>query len=111
MTLSLRAHYIVPLPGGSEIRLESSTFQLQITPEYYSMSLQQSESTTTDIDVTSPDPVRLNLFKILKDRTSIASKGPIFINIIDDISGTIVYSGSSFYPSVDAIPTNIVKKI
>lgn len=38
---------------------------MQITPEYYSLGLEQSGSTITSIDVTSGDPVDLRIDHIL----------------------------------------------
>ena len=41
-TLTLRGYYILPLSDGSEIRVNSASFAIQITPEYYTLGLEQS---------------------------------------------------------------------
>jgi hypothetical protein len=42
----------------------SAPFQIRVTPEYLSPSLEQSGSTITSIDVTRTDPVFINVQKI-----------------------------------------------
>ncbi len=93
------------------MRIDSIPFQVQITPEYYALSLGSSGAIIANIDVTSPTPVRLNIEKVLKDGTSVAYGDPLSIHIIDDIDGSTVYSGSSFRSNNDTLPTDITKKI
>ncbi len=109
--LKLRSYYIVPFPDGSEFRIESEEFQVTITSEYYSVSLEQSGSSITNIDVTSSDAVKLNVVKIIKDGTSTIVTTPVILEILDDISGEVVYTGSNFNPANDTLPTSITKKI
>ncbi len=109
--ITLKAYYTLPLPDGTEYRVESSEFQVRITPEFYSLSLEQSESIISDIDVTSSDPVSLKIIKILKQGMSIDMTNPMRISIYDDISGEVVYSWSSYDPTWDTLPTDITKKI
>ncbi len=83
---------------------------MRITPEFYSLSLEQSGSMISDIDVTSSDNVRLNIRKILTDGTNTVVNTPVSIDIFDDVSGQIVYSGS-YNPSSDTLPIAIIDKI
>jgi hypothetical protein len=106
----LRSYYIIPLPDNSELRINSEEFQVRITPEYYSISVDQVGSDTWDIDITSSEKVILNIKKILKNSTSIVTKESVTLEIFDDISGDIVYTGSAFVPWTE-LPINITKKI
>lgn len=92
------------------MRTNSEEFQITITPEYYSLSLEQSGSSVTNIDVTAPDNTSLKIKKILKDGTSTAVTIPIAIEVIDDVSGDMVFTGSSYIPG-SPLPTTITKKI
>ncbi len=84
---------------------------MQITPEYYSLVLEQSGSTITSIDVTSPESVDVRIDRILRDGTSTRYQEPITIDIFDDIDGRLVYSGSSFRPGIDHLPIAMTKRV
>lgn len=109
--ISLRGYYILPLPDGSEIRVNSAVFQIQVTPEYYSLGLEQSGSTITSIDVTSAESVDLRIDHILRDGTSTRSQDSIALDIFDDIDGSVVYSGSNFRPGIDHLPIAMTKRV
>lgn len=91
--------------------MTSSEFQLNISPEYYLISLNQSGSTSPSIDVTSTEAVKLNVNKVLKNGNLALVTGPMFIDIYDDINGQVVYSGATFDPNRDSLPIDITKKI
>lgn len=109
--LSLKSYYTLPLPDGSEIGISSAVFQIQITPEYYSLGLEQSGSTITSIDVTSADPVDLRIDHIFRDGTSTRSQDPIALDIFDDVDGSLVYSGSTFRSSIGHLPIALTKRV
>ena len=111
MTLSLKGYYTQSLPNGSELRIDSREFQVRISPEYYSMSLEQSGALVTNIDATTSDPVFLKTKKILENGSGVDLNTSVSIRIVDDVSGIIVYSGSSFSPNKDPLPLDITKKI
>ncbi|MBX9808982.1 hypothetical protein K2X92_01155, partial [Candidatus Gracilibacteria bacterium] len=85
-TVTLRSTYVSQLPNGSEMKMTSSEFQLNISPEYYLISLNQSGSTSPSIDVTTTESVKLNVNKVLKNGNLALVTGPMFIDIYDDIS-------------------------
>lgn len=93
-TLELKAYYMVPYPDGSTFRISNSAnFTLRITPEYYSLSLVQSGTSITNIDVTG-GPVTLQIDKILSSGLSTPAIGSSTYEISDDLSGDIIYTGS-----------------
>jgi hypothetical protein len=100
---------MVPLPDSSEIRINSEEFQVKISPEYYSLSIAQSGSDTGDIDVTSSEKALLNINKVLRDSIDSNLKNPLILEIYDDITSEMIYSGS-ILPGTE-LPTNITKKI
>lgn len=93
------------------MKVTSGEFGLNITPEYFLVSLNQSGSTSPTIDVTSTEGVKLNINKVLKNGNLGLVTGPMFLDIYDDINGQIVYSGSAFDPIRDNLPVDITKKI
>ncbi|MBC7503535.1 VCBS repeat-containing protein [Candidatus Gracilibacteria bacterium] len=109
--LSLRAYYILPLAGGGEIRIDSTPFQIQITPEYYSLRLEQSGSVIGNVDVTSPDPIGLSILPVFPDGSSIILPPTISIQILDDIDRTLLYSRSDVDPNLVTLPTDVTKKV
>ena len=98
---------MIPFPDGSEFRINSSNFQVRITPEYYNLSLVQSGSSIQAIDATDPAPVSLSLEKVSENGVRSTLSSPISLEIFDDISGSFIYSGSTSSP----IPNEIVKKV
>lgn len=108
-TVRLRTYYMVPLPDSSEIRINSEEFQVKISPEYYSLSIAQSGSDTGNIDVTSSEKALLNINKVLRDSIDSNLKNPLILEIYDDITSELIYSGS-ILPGTE-LPTNITKKI
>ncbi len=109
--LSLKWYYIQTLPDGTELRIDSSEFQIRVSPEYFSLLLEQSGLSITNIDVTTPNPVFLKTQKVLESGTSINIDTPVSISIIDDVTGNAVYSLTSFNPSRDPLPLDVTKKI
>lgn len=109
--LTLKSYYIQTLPDWTEVRIDSGEFQLRISPEYFSMVLEEGWSTITNIDATSPNSVFLKTQKILENSSSVTIDTSVKITIIDDVSGNTVYSLASFNPSRDPLPLDVTKKI
>lgn len=108
--IQLRGYYLIPLPDGTDMRIDSAEFQMSVTPEYLSLQLEQSGATIFAIDSTSSDPVQLRVVKVAENNNRTPVTGTVTIHIYDDISGGIVYSGSLFDPSRDTLPLSITKK-
>jgi len=73
--------------------------------------LEQSGSSITNIDVTAPNQVFLKTQKVLESGSSSSIDTPVSISIIDDVTGNVVYSLTSFNPSRDPLPLDVTKKI
>ena len=84
---------------------------MEITPEYYTFSLFQSGASIANIDATSAEPVTLRIQKVLEDELEITVKTPVKVQIFDDVDGSLIYSGASFNPSSDTLPTDNTKKV
>ena len=85
-TIVLRAKYDMTLSDGSTLTLKSAEFPVRITPEHYSLLIDQSGSVAGIIDTTNPEPAWLRLDKVLKDGFRSTASNPVFLNIVDDIS-------------------------
>ncbi len=111
-TLELKAYYMVPYPDGSTFRISNSAnFTLRITPEYYSLSLVQSGTSITNIDVTG-GPVTLQIDKILSSGLSTPAIGSSTYEISDDLSGDIIYTGSvSNWATIPYLKTGVYRMI
>jgi hypothetical protein len=100
----------MPMPDGTDMRIDSVRFHVNISAEYLSLQLEQSGSTIFAIDATSSDPIRLAVTRIAEDSVRTAFINPVSLRIYDDVSGAMVYSGSDFVMSRDALPVIVTKK-
>lgn len=62
------------------------------------------------MDVTSSDIASLKVQKNLKNGTSSAITTPVILEVFDDVSGDLVYTGSTYSPGSE-LPIDITKKI
>ena len=107
----LIAESSIVLPDQTFFTLKSSDFTINISPTYYLPTLSQSGVSLVSIDTTNPIPATIRIDQVLANGTVTPTLSPLSIEILDDVSGAIVYSGSAFNPTRDSLPLDVTKKV
>lgn len=56
-TVTLRGYYLIPLPDGTDLRIDTADFDIQITPTYYNLGLTGAGGAIMSIDATNTESV------------------------------------------------------